>query len=151
MPTITAYRTPPQQETKAAQEARAAGHRAYVPTERVTVKTASGKKSTRRRPVAPGYVFAEGKPYEAKHIRAAIGLTSRVEIARLYARRQRPQTQDPFMPGDAIVVDRGHFTSLPGVVVEKRGRRGYVVDVVMFGRTLRTTIASDCMRKHDPG
>lgn len=151
MTTITAYRTPPQQERKAAQEARDAGYRAYVPTEQVKHKTASGKTISRRRPVAPGYVFAAGKPAEAEHIRARVGTASRVEVARLYPRRTRQPVADAFAPGDAVTVDRGHFAALHGTVVEKRGRRGYVVDVVMFGRTLRTTIAGDCMRKHDPG
>jgi transcription antitermination factor NusG len=151
MTTITAYRTPPQQERKAAQEARDAGYRAYVPTEKVKHRTALGKTISRRRPVAPGYVFANGKPAEAEHIRARIGNASRVEVARLYPRRMRQTVADAFAPGDTVIVDRGPFAALTGTVVGKNGRRGYVVDVQMFGRTLRTPVASDCMRKHDPG
>jgi transcription antitermination factor NusG len=150
MRTLNAYTVPPQKERKAVQEAREAGLRAYVPTEKKTYR--HGQKTIKRRdPVAPGYVFAEGKPYEAKHIRSRVGAVERTAIARLYPRRDvGHMPPDPFKAGDQVVVQCGAFASLSGTVVAKC-RRGWLVDVLLFGRLSRVSIATHNMRKHDPG
>lgn len=151
MRTLNAYTVPPQKERKAVQEAREAGLRAYVPTEKKTYRGAK-RTVTRRVPVAPGYVFAEGKPYEAKHIRNRVGTVERTAIAKLYPRRDvGHMPTDPFKPGDPVVIQRGPWASLYGEIVEKRGRRGWWVDVKMFGTVTRTTLAAHYMRKHEPG
>lgn len=150
MRTLTAYTTPPQKERKAVKEAREAGLRAYVPTEQKSYRV--GSKTVRRRvPVAPGYVFAEGKPYEAKHIRTRIGTLERSALAKLYPRRDvGHKPPDPFKPGDEVRIEKGKFASFPGFVVDKC-RRGWLVDVSLFGRLCRVSMATESMRKHDPG
>jgi len=150
MRTLNAYMTCPQKERKAVKEAREAGLRAYVPTEKKTYRI--GQKTIKRRvPVAPGYVFAEGKPYEAKHIRTRVGAVERTAIARLYPRRDvGHMPPDPFKAGDSVVISCGTFASLPGTVIEKC-RRGWLVDVQLFGRLSRVSIAPHNLRKHDPG
>lgn len=123
--TITAFRVPPQQEFKAAKELRDNGHRAYLPTER------QGK---RKAPVARGYIFATGKPPEAKHVRQRIGDLPRASLIRLYPRRDRGhEAPDPFKVGDRVrlkyeVPGEGR-PLLNGVLLKKRGRRQWLVDI----------------------
>jgi transcription antitermination factor NusG len=152
MRTLTAYTTPPQKERKAVQEAREAGLRAYVPTEK---KTYRGLKRTvtRRVPIAPGYVFAEGKPYEAKHIRTKVGTVERNALARLYPRRDRGHRFPvlPFEAGDRVTIQRGPFAQFIGTIIGHAGKRGWMVEVRMFGREMEVAVATDYMRKHDPG
>jgi len=143
MTTISAYRVPPLQEFRAAKELRQAGHRAYLPTER------NGK---RKSPVARGYIFATGKPSEAKHVRQRIGDLPRASLIRLYPRRDRGhEAPEPFKSGDSVLIERGPFAALSGIVVTKRGKRGWLVDVAIFGSKSRCTVATHYMRKHDPG
>lgn len=119
--TLIAYRTPPQMERKALAEAREAGHRAYLPRERV---------GARNVPTARGYVFAEGKPVDADHIRNAIGPVSRTELRRLYIRTSVTQRRHAFAPGDKVISASGY----PGVV--KRVLRGnrYDVEVIIANK-----------------
>lgn len=140
---IIAYRVAPQCERKAARELRENGRRAYLPLEVV------GK---RKAPVARGYIFAETKPHDAKHVLSKVGDVNRAELIRLYPRRDRGHVaQDPFGEGDNVEIMRGPFTAFKGVVVSKRGKRGWIVDVSIFGRMSRCTVATHYMRKHDPG
>lgn len=121
MSTITAYRVPPQMEFKAARELRQAGNRAYLPTER------HGK---RKAPVARGYIFADGKPAEATHVRTAVGLVQRPELIRLYPRRDRGHTApEPFKAGDRVEIKVGTFANLIGTLARKRGRRQWLVSI----------------------
>lgn len=147
--TIIAYRTPPQLERKAADELRAAGYRAYLPTE---VKTTRNDRK-RRVAVAPGYVFADGKPHDAKHVRTAVGSVHRSELARIYPRRDRGHMPpvSPFSTGDEVRIQRGPFAMLSGVIIDPAGKRGWHVDVRLFGSTTRAVVATAYMRKHDPG
>lgn len=152
MRTLNAYTVPPQKERKAVQEAREAGLRAYVPTEKKTYR--GGKKTvTRRVPVAPGYVFAEGKPYEAKHIRNRVGAVDRTAIARLYPRRDVGHKLPalPFEPGDRVTIQRGPFAQFIGTIIGQAGKRGWMVDVKLFGRMIEVAVATHYMRKHEPG
>jgi len=150
MRTLNAYTVPPQKERKAVQEAREAGLRAYVPTEKKTYRGAK-RTVTRRVPVAPGYVFAEDKPYEAKHIRARVGTVDRTAVAKLYPRRDvGHMPPDPFKPGEKVSIQTGKFASFNGVIVAKC-RRGWLVDVSIFGRQCRVSMATHGLRKHEPG
>lgn len=160
MTKITAYRTPPQQEFKAAREARDAGHRAYVPTEPKSYKTATGKTVRRRVPVVPGVVFATGKPttsgtrYEpvrdandkivtlrpagaeaigAKHIRAPLGTCDRLEVRRLYT-RGTSQPVNAYTVGETIEITRGHATTIPATVMAICGGGWYEVGIMMMGK-----------------
>lgn len=108
-------------EFKAAKELRQAGHKAYLPTER------NGK---RKSPVARGYIFADGKPPEAKHVRQRIGNVQRAALIRLYPRRDRGHEQpEPFKAGDRVEIKVGHFASMTGTLTKKRGRRQWLVDM----------------------
>lgn len=119
--TLTAYRVPPQMEFKAAKELRDNGHRAYLPTER------QGK---RKSPVARGYIFADGKPPEAKHVRQRIGDVQRAALIRLYPRRDRGHEQpEPFKVGDRVEIKVGHFASMTGTLTKKRGRRQWLISI----------------------
>lgn len=134
--TLTAYRTPPQQEKKAAKEARASGHKAYVPTELKTYKTATGKPIRRRVPVAPGYVFAHGKPYEAKHIRGPVGPCTPLEVRRLY-RLGTSQPETGYVVGESIEIAKGHDVTIPATIMEVLGSDWYEVGVTMMGKLCR--------------
>ena len=143
MSQLSAYRVPPLHEFKAKRELREAGSRAYLPVE--TIKK-------RKQPVARGYIFTDHKPHDAKHVRGKVGSFDRVELIRLYPRRDRGHVlPDPFAPGDSVLVQRGPFAALNGTVIEKRGKRGWFVDVAIFGKLSRVTVATHYMRKHDPG
>lgn len=121
MTTLSAYRVPPLQEFRAAKELRQAGHRSYLPTER------HGK---RKAPVARGYIFATGKPAEAKHVRQRIGDLPRASLIRLYPRRDRGhEAPEPFKVGDHVEIKVGHFASMTGTLTRKRGRRQWLVSI----------------------
>jgi hypothetical protein len=120
--TLIAYRTPPQMERKALAEAREAGHRAYLPREPRTTKMGA-----RNVPTARGYVFAEGKPADAEHIRNAIGPVSRSELRRLYVRTSKTQRRHAFTEGDTV--------HIKGMTVDNHGKPllGNVVAVIRSG------------------
>ena len=107
MTTLAAYRVPPMHEWKAAAELRDHGIRAYVPR---------NPDASRREPIARGYVFAAHKPAFAKHVRGKVGNVAPAELARLYLRRQRVVSKNPFAIGqDALNGD------VPGVVAGTSG------------------------------
>ena len=116
--TLIAYRTPPQMERKALAEARDADHRAYLPRERI---------GARNVPTARGYVFAEGKPSDAEHIRNAIGPVSREELRRLYIRTSATQRKHAYAIGDSV--------HIKGMTVDNQGNPllGKVVSVIRSG------------------
>lgn len=137
--TLIAYRTPPQMERKAAQEAREAGIKAYVPIELVQTREHNGRfgKGKRRVPTARGYVFAESKPADAEHIRNAIGPVPRQELLRLYVRSSKTQRKHKFSPGDQVSVKglkRGRDEDLEATVTEVIRVGWYKVRVAMFGK-----------------
>ena len=144
--TLIAYRTPPQMERKALQEAREAGHRAYLPREpRQTTK------GVRRVPTARGYVFCEGKPPDAEHIRNAIGPVSRTELRRLYVRTSATQRTHKFAPGDAVSIKRGSYAALSGTIAEIHRAHWYDVRVVMFGKTHVVKLRESDLARAHPG
>ena len=151
--TLNVYTTPPQQERKAAKEAREAGFKSYVPIESVQARDHSGRfgKGKRRVPTARGYVFAEGKPFDAKHIRTNKGAADRREVFRLYVRSSATQIRHAFKPGDDVSIKRGKYASVPGVVAEIYRGCWYDVRVVMLGKShLAKLKESDLVRLH-PG
>lgn len=131
---LIAYTTPPQMEHKAQQEARQAGHRAYVPTEPKQYQRGS-KSHTRRVPSVRGYLFSEGKPHEAKYIKASIGTVTRQEITRLYIRSSKTQRAHAYKAGDRVMVKRGHLAEIPATVVRTHGSGWYELAVDMLGKT----------------
>lgn len=162
MTTLIAYRTPPQQERKAAKEARAAGHRAYVPTEPKTHRTATGKPVKRRVPVVPGVVFATGRPvtsgtrYEpvrdgkeivglraagaahigAKHMKQEIGSCGRLEVRRLYQRDSK-QPAEAYAINEEITITKGPGVTIPAKVLAVCGGGWYEVGIDMMGKLCR--------------
>lgn len=138
--TLIAYRTPPQMERKAAKEAREAGHRAYLPRE-----ARETKAGARRVPTARGYLFAEGKPADAEHIRNAIGPVSRSELRRLYIRTSKSQRKHAFATGDKVVSASGY----PGTVRRVHGSGRYDVEVVIAHKPCVVKMKeSDLTRAH---
>lgn len=141
--TLTAYRVPPLMEFKAAKELRNAGHKAYLPTER------QGK---RKAPVARGYIFATGKPAEAKHVRQRIGEVDRVQLIRLYPRRDVGHAPvSPFSPGDRVEIKVGHFASMTGTLIKKRGRRQWLVDIRNGVNSRQVCAQTTSLIRIDPG
>jgi transcription antitermination factor NusG len=140
--TLIAYRTPPQMERKALAEAREAGHRAYLPRERI---------GARNVPTARGYVFCEGKPADADHIKNAIGPVSRTELRRLYVRSSVTQRRHKFSPGDQVSVKRGRDADLAATVVEVIRSGWYRVRVSMFGKTHEIKIKESDLARLHPG
>jgi hypothetical protein len=122
MSTINAYRVPPLHEFKARRELREAGCKAFLPTARL---------SKRNQPIARGYIFADHKPPDAKHVRSPIGPCPRAQLLRLYTRRDRGH--EPASPvwtaGDRVEIKVGPFASMSGSLIRKRGRRQWIVDV----------------------
>jgi transcription antitermination factor NusG len=147
MPTLTVYLTPPQMERKAAQEARQAGHRAYVPTEPKTYQRGS-KSHTRRVPSVRGYLFSEGKPTEAKYIKASIGTVTRQAITQLYIRTSKTQRAHRYTAGDRVMVKRGHLAEIPATVVRPHCSGWYELAVDMLGKTCLIRISEPNIHPH---
>jgi transcription antitermination factor NusG len=149
--TLNAYRTPPQKERKAAAELREAGIRAYVPTERITYKVGT-RTVTRRVPVARGYVFGEGKPYDAEHVREKIpGHADRDGVRRLYVLTSATQRRRAFQPGDAVIIKRGRYAELPGTIADVNRGHFYDVRVVMFAKTHTVKLRESDLARAHPG
>lgn len=116
MSTISIYVTPPQKERKAAEECRRAKIRAYLPLAKI---------KSRKAPLTPGYVYAEGKPYEAQHLRQRLGNVSRSDVSRMWAHcrvRHPSRPENPFKAGDAVVIAKGGFAEVRAKVIEIRSR-----------------------------
>jgi len=129
MTRLTAYRTPPQMEQKAAKEAREAGYRAYVPTEPKT-----SRSGARRVPTARGYVFADGKPHDAKHIKSAVGTLPKQAIGSLYIRSSKTQRRHDLAVGQKVMIERGHKVLIPAEVVGVLRGGWYDVAIDMLGK-----------------
>lgn len=124
--TLNVYSTPPQMEHRGKQEAVG---KAHVPTEPRAYMRGS-KSYTKRVPSARGYVFAEGKPAEAKYLRklpVTGPLPTPQEVRRLYIRTSKTQRKHAFMPGDQVVSASGY----PGTVRRVHGSGRYDVEVVI--------------------
>lgn len=134
MSTLTAFRTAPQKEHKAAQELREAGHKAYVPRQRTRRRSAFTGKFW---PVAPRYVISDAtvRSVWAKHVGGPIGPVPPHQLARLYENRpSKQQTADKFKAGDQVIIRRGkHEVEMLGVVEDRR-KAGYMVRFELFGK-----------------
>lgn len=141
MSTLTAYRTAPQKELKAAQELREAGHKAYVPRQRLRRRSAFTGKFW---PVAPRYVISDAtvRSVWAKHVGGPLGPVPPNQLARLYENRpSKDQTADKFKAGDEVIIKRGkHEVEMQGVVVKPR-KGGYTVKFELFGKWCSVWVA----------
>lgn len=147
MQTLKVYLTPPQMEHKGAKEARQANYRAYVPSEPKTYQRGA-KSHTRRVPSVRGYLFSEGKPAEAKYIKASIGTVTRQEITRLYVRSSKTQRTHRYTAGDRVMVKRGRMAEIPATVVRPHGSGWYELAVDMLGKTCLIRISEPNIHPH---
>ena len=138
--TLIAYRTPPLQEFRARRELREAGHKAYLPTDRA---------AKRKTPIARGYVFATGKPADAKHVRGAVGPVPPVQLLRLYTRRDRGHEPKAaaWSIGGRATITVGKHASMTCTLIRKRGRRQWIADVE--GKPI--CVQTDRLVRIDPG
>lgn len=140
MSQLSAYRVPPQMERKAAAELRQAGIKAYLPRDR---------NHPRRPPMAPGYVFSRYKPAFAKHVANRIGGLVSSELGNLYAHRAQAAVvvEIKLSVGDDVSVKDGMFAGQLGKLVEKRGRRQWLVEL----KSGRVCLQSTSLIRIDPG
>lgn len=121
---LIAYRVAPQMEFKAARELDQHGIRYELPTEQITTRrTGSRKPVVRTSPLMRGYLPAVSKPYNAKHIKSAVGIVQEVEIIRLKAtmdriqkRQQGNRTRNPYRIGQHVRVGE-----VPAVIATTNG------------------------------
>jgi hypothetical protein len=122
MTTLTAYRVLPQMEFKAAEEAGAAGYACDVPTEVIELRGTSRKPVKRTVPVMRGYLPAEGKPYNARYIRRAVGPVRHADMIRMKTTMDRVQRRDagmsaqPYRVGQTVLAGE-----IPATVAEVEG------------------------------
>ena len=139
MSTIAIYRTKPQEEHKALEDCRRARIKAALPRSKLR-KPAFGRKSS---PLAAGYVYAEGKPADTPHMRSMLGTVSRSEVAKLWKHcriRTIPRAENPYKPGDAVIMPKGKLADVRATVTETRGRT-CIVAFQMLGKTHTQAIA----------
>lgn len=141
--TLTVYTTPPQKEHKALDECRRARIKAALP--RCKLRKASfGRVSA---PLAPGYVYAEGKPADAKHLRQSIGTVPRAAISKLWQHarvRQAPRPENPFKPGDTAI--RSMLGADITVTIKDVRGRTCIIAYDMLGKTHQQAIAYTQLR-----
>lgn len=126
--TISIYVTPPQKERKAAEECRRARIKAYLPLAKVR---------NRKAPLTPGYVYAEAKPYDAKHLRQRLGSVPRADVSRLWAHcrvRTPSRPENPYKAGDQVIIAKGSFAEVRAKVIEIRSRT-CIVAFDLLGKT----------------
>lgn len=131
--TIAIYTTPPQRERKALEEIRRNGDRAYLPR---VPKQAGARPS----PIAPGYVFATGKPAEATYVKRKVGMVTKDGVRELMLTgrvRRRPRAENPFKEGDKVLIPRGKMqddeSAIRADVLEVRARTCRV-EFELFGK-----------------
>lgn len=124
------YTTPPGMEHKALSECRDAIVKAALPRSKLR-KPAFGRVS---KPLLAGYVYAERKPQGAEHMRKSLGSVSRAEVSKLWTHaRIRPakRLENPYKPGDAVVITKGAFADIKASVLETRGRMCLIAHEMM--------------------
>lgn len=123
MTTLTAYRVAPQMEFKAAEEASSAGFAYDVPTEVIELRrTGSRKPCARTVPVMRGYLPTEGKPYNAKYIRKAVGPVRHADIIRMRTTMDRIQRRIDGMAGQPYRLGQAVFAGdIPATVAGSDG------------------------------
>jgi hypothetical protein len=128
--TIAIYTTPPQRERKALEEIRRNGDRAYLPR---VPKQAGARPS----PIAPGYVFATGKPSEAVYVKRKVGMVTKDGVRDLMLTgrvRRRPRAENPFKAGDLVTIAKGHLAEVKAKVTEVRART-CIIAFDLLGKT----------------
>lgn len=140
---LHAYKVPPHQEGKAAEECRQAGAKAYLPIETITRfnrRTKKGKYKVTV-PVARGYVFAEYKPAFAKHCGKFVGKTTVDELQPLLALKDAVAADDAkFRLGDPVILRRGPHAEMYGVIASDRGNGKWEVTVTLFAKSFTVVV-----------
>lgn len=157
MSTLNLYRTKPQEWRKASAEIRQDGHKAYVPLEHFVIqrKLSNGKIQwlKTRRPAAPGWMPATGKPAFAKHVGKNHGPFDKAELKPLYGstriRLVKPAARK-FAKDDVVQIKVGPFASLHGPITADDGFV-YTVDVKMLGKVHNLQFREQQLRPYDPG
>lgn len=131
---LNVYQTPPQAEHKALAGCRRANIKAALPRSKIH-KPSFGRTSE---PLLRGYVYAEAKPADTPYMRAkAIGSVTRGEIAKLWAHcrvRQISRPENPYKPGDHVIIAKGGFAEVRAKVADIRGRH-CIVAFDLLGKT----------------
>lgn len=125
--------------SKLVKELKQEGYKAHVTRHRVTKE------------VTANLVFTNALPAFAKHAASVLAEIPTREILNLYGQRPpKPVEVDPFEAGDQVVILKGPFERHVGTVISKV-RKGWNVDVPLFGSMCTVTMATHSLRKHDPG
>lgn len=147
---LNLYIVPPQQEFRAANELQECGIGYELLTETVTYQRSGSRKPVERTvPVIRGYLPAEGKPHNAKHIRRSIGTVLRSDLIRCVSNRDRGHVpaRPQFQTGDHVKINVGRYADVTGRLVQNRAKV-WVVDV---GMPATVTVHSKHMIRIDPG
>ena len=119
---LNIYPTPPQVEHKALADCRRASIKAALPRSKIR-KPSFGRNSE---PLVRGYIYAEAKPADTPYMRAkAIGSVKRADLSKLWAHcrvRQISRPENPYKPGDHVIIAKGAFAEVRAKVVETRAR-----------------------------
>lgn len=152
----------PQREAVVARDLRDQGFDAYFPRETVKV-TLRGKAFERRRPLMPGYLFAEASWSEdiadTRHVHDCLRIgevpahLNRAEVNRIKAMELEfaaamADSRVRFRAGDRVKVG-GPFGSIEALIRSVRGSRA-VVDTPMLGGSTRTTVPLDYLERIPP-
>lgn len=134
------YRTPPGQEHRAAAECRRERIKVALPRFKMR-RPAFGRSSS---PLASGYIFTERRPENARFIHGgpALGTITRQAVSALWAhcRIKKPsRPENPFKPGDRVIIAKGHLAEVSAVVRETR-LRTCLVAYEMLGKTHQQAI-----------
>ena len=123
MTTLTAFCVAPHMEFRAAEEAQAAGYASDVPTEVIELRRTGSRKPCKRTvPVMRGYLPAEGKPYNSRYIRRAVGPVRHADMVRMKTTMDRVQRRDagmssqPYRVGQTVLAGE-----IPATVAEVEG------------------------------
>ena len=142
MSLISIYTTPPQRERKALEEIRRNGDRAYLPR-------VPKQQGARPSPIAPGYVFATGKPSEAVYVKRKVGMVTKDGVRELMltgrVRKRAPLRVNPFNAGDQVTIAKGHLAEVRAKVIETR-KQTCIVAYEMCGKTHQQAIPYDVLR-----
>jgi transcription antitermination factor NusG len=141
---LNSYRTQSNQWRKAKQEMARADIRSHVPLEPKDFFIGpTRKRIVRKVPVAPGYIFAGAKPYDAVYVHKNVGPARSQDIAGLIrVGRVRPNAArvKKFAIGEAVKVKRGPLAELAAHIARDRGKGFWDVTVSLFGKPSTTKV-----------
>ena len=163
MPAWYVVHSKPREERRALANLANQGYRCYLP-ERLVANVRRGRRTLRREPLFPRYLFIElDDTLEARSwapIRSSKGVAGlvafggapvRVEPALIDGLKQqeaRHQAEDSgFRPGESVVILDGPFRDLQGVYQQDDGERRAFVLIEFLNRMTRIPVAQDCLRK----